>query len=339
MLNRYYRRVKRNRLIWLSAGVILMFFLCVLLFYHDLFAPYGVASPMYNPRIGYLEEVCAQTDKTSSVYVEIKDRTIYYAGFRWGTKNQKRDVYLLHQSGKWVILLLGDSIATTKQEHFSGFFTTEYDTEETEELVEEVVGQYTFNTGLTSPIVLNQTNFYPSIILFSVYIIVLLVVLVIFAVCLVQMIDPKSSKTIRQLACYGPVEECIASIQDELANASRSYPIYTKSWIFSPGGFAMLRIVPIHDIVWYHQSNVSNVMNGDSYGLVFYCYSQKKPVIFWSTSRGEIEEMKELKQYLDQCCPFIDSAFSEEKGKLFRQDREAFLRLYGRREEQNGSRY
>ena len=333
MLNQYYRRVKQNRLIWLSAGVVLMFFLCVLLFYTDLFAPYGAASPMYNPSSRYLEEMCMQTDKTSSVYVEIDDQPIYYAGFQWGTKNQKRDVYLMQVTGKWIILLIGEPISTTRDEDFSGFFSTEYDTEETEELVNEVAGQYSFNTGSVSWVVLNQTNFYPSIILFSVYVVVFFIILVIFSVCLVQMIDPKSSKTVRRLAYFGPVEDCIASIEDELANAPRRYPIYTKSWIFSRGGFSMLRIVPIRDIVWYHESKVKNFMNGDSYGLVFYCYSQKNPVIFWSSSPEEIKEMKELKQYLTRCCPSIDPSYDEEKKKLFRQNREKFLKLYGRREE------
>ena len=42
--------------------------------------------------------------------------------------------------------------------------------------------------------------------------------------------------------------------------------------------------------------------------------------------------MKELKQYLIRCCPSIDPSYDEEKKKLFRQNREKFLKLYGRRE-------
>lgn len=332
MLNRYYRRIKRNRLLWLFVSAAVVLVLCALLLFTDVLAPFGMVSPMENPRASFLEWICERTNNKESVYVKIEDKSIYHTGLQWGNKQTKRDVCIMRVEGDWIILLPAQSVTVVRTDGFSGYFSAKYGQDSVDELVAQVIEtQYGLTENTVATVILEEVDFTSVQILIVVYLCVLLLLLSLFFLCLVQMIDPRHSRTLQRLSLYGDVDSCIRSIESELKRAEEPYPIMTDHWIFARGGFAMLELVPFRDVVWYHKSRMANVEGNDGFGLVLYCYGRKRPIICWSTAKKEIKQIKRLQERLETEAPWIDPAYRREKARLWRSDSKAFISRYGRR--------
>lgn len=147
-----------------------------------------------------------------------------------------------------------------------------------------------------------------------------------------QSLHPEKHPLIKAIAQFGPAEQIISKIEDEIKNPEIKFSncVVTKSWCIGSPMMGPPQIAFIPEIVWAHKKTMSN--NGvKSHSAVIY----RRNGTFFETS-GKDKECMALLESISKKAPSAIMGYSPEIKKLWDSDRASFLQQVDKRKRDVG---
>ena len=143
----------------------------------------------------------------------------------------------------------------------------------------------------------------------------------------VQFFNPEKHEVIKSLTSYGPTDQIISDIENELKSPELSFPngIITKSWLVG-GSMHTLAVAFIPEIVWAHKKTVTQQYVIKNHSVVVY----KRSGHFFEIT-GKDKECMQILEVITKKVPWAILGYSPEISKLWRSDRTAFISSVDRR--------